>query len=501
MAAPTQYPTIYARPVAYNTVEAGERTGGEAGMTETWKQWEGQVVGGEFHLRQYLGGSDHSAVFLTERGGREPRKAAIKLIPTDAENAELQLSRWRQVAKLSHPHLIRLFHTGRCELGGKALLYVVMEYAEEDLSQVLPLRPLTPAEVPDMLRPVLDALAYVHSKGYVHSHIKPSNIMAVADQVKISTDRLRAVGDSSGRRGEPTAYDSPASARHAVSPAADVWSLGMTLVEVLTQHLPTRDRAEQRDPVLPESLPVRFRGIARHCLTIDPQRRWTVADIAAQLQPASPVAEKRSPTGWQEQFAQWRYAILTVAVGLALVGMLAGPRVLNRHSDTKETPSPAFQPEPNQPAAIQPAPAPIPATTEPGPPKQTASEKRHPTATAPASPAIQSAGTTKMPTGVRVQGAVVHQVLPEVPQTARETIQGKVRVRVRVAVDSSGRVVGTTLDSPGPSKYFARLAVEAARRWEFTPARVAGQDVPSEWILRFAFGRVTTEVFPVQAAP
>ena len=37
-------------------------------MTELWKQWEGEVINGEFHLREYLGGTDHSAVFLTERG-------------------------------------------------------------------------------------------------------------------------------------------------------------------------------------------------------------------------------------------------------------------------------------------------------------------------------------------------------------------------------------------------------------------------------------------------
>ena len=37
-------------------------------MGEAWKQWEGQVVNGEFHLRQHLGGCEHSAVFLTEYG-------------------------------------------------------------------------------------------------------------------------------------------------------------------------------------------------------------------------------------------------------------------------------------------------------------------------------------------------------------------------------------------------------------------------------------------------
>ena len=52
-------------------------------MTRDWKQWEGQIVNGTFPLRQYVGGSEHSAVFLTERRGREPQRAAIKLIASD----------------------------------------------------------------------------------------------------------------------------------------------------------------------------------------------------------------------------------------------------------------------------------------------------------------------------------------------------------------------------------------------------------------------------------
>src|ERR1700680_1360402 len=152
----------------------------------------------EFHLRRYLGGSEHSAVFLTEHAERALQKAAIKLIPTDPENAEAQLSRWRLAAKLTHPHLIRLFQMGRCQLSNMGMLYVVMEYAEEDLSQILPHRPLTPAEARDMLEPTLDALAYVHGKGFVHDHMKPANIMGLDDQVKISSDGLCRMDESSG---------------------------------------------------------------------------------------------------------------------------------------------------------------------------------------------------------------------------------------------------------------------------------------------------------------
>ena len=67
-------------------------------MAEGWKKWEGQVVNGEFRLRQYLGGSDRSAVFLTDRGERDPQRLAIKLTRANGDNPELQLSWWELAA-------------------------------------------------------------------------------------------------------------------------------------------------------------------------------------------------------------------------------------------------------------------------------------------------------------------------------------------------------------------------------------------------------------------
>src|SRR5713226_2952265 len=122
----------------------------------------------ELPLAPALRGADESAVFLTEYGQPQRQKAAIKLISAAATSPELQLSRWRRAAKLPHPHLIRLFQVGRCELDNTSLVFVVMEYAEEDLSQVLPERPLTPAEARAMFKPTLDALAFLHEKGFVH---------------------------------------------------------------------------------------------------------------------------------------------------------------------------------------------------------------------------------------------------------------------------------------------------------------------------------------------
>ena len=69
----------------------------------------GQVVDGKYRLGEFIGETDHSAVFLTEARQPEVRKAAIKLIPADAVEAKGQLGRWRQAAKLSHPNLTANF--------------------------------------------------------------------------------------------------------------------------------------------------------------------------------------------------------------------------------------------------------------------------------------------------------------------------------------------------------------------------------------------------------
>src|SRR5579859_6905478 len=116
------------------------------------------------------------------------KKVAIKLLPADANDPNTPLSHWQVATTLSHPHLAHLFHTGRSQISAAPFLYVVMEYAEEHLSHILPQRPLTPDEAREMLDPVLDGLSYLHEKGFVHGRLMPSNILVVDNQVKLSCD-------------------------------------------------------------------------------------------------------------------------------------------------------------------------------------------------------------------------------------------------------------------------------------------------------------------------
>ena len=91
--------------------------------------------------------------------------------------------------------------------------------------------------------------------------------------------------------------------------------------------------------------------------------------------------------------------------------------------------------------------------------------------------------------------AVVEQVLPEVMPKAAESIHGQFLVRVRVSVDASGAVSNADFDARGPSNYFAKAALEAARKWKFK----AG--APSTWVLQFRFTRDGTEATPERVGP
>jgi len=505
-------------------------------MSDTWKNWENQIIDEKFRLLRYLGGSEHSAVFLTERhAGERLVKAAIKIIPSAPDKGGLQLSSWQQAAELSHPHLIPIHEMGRSELGRMTFVYVVMECAEENLAQVLPDRALTSAEARQMLESVLDVLAYLHGKGFVHGRIKPANIMASGDELKVSSDALRRGGESPDVTAYPTPYDPPEIARgtnsvsQSMSPAGDVWSLGMTLVETLTQHLPGARTAEQKEVMLPKSLQEPFLDIGRHCLLRNPQSRWTITQIAARLEGrvATPQMRTISPEVRTAPPARQRIAVASrplaksrnytvpIAVGCALViaAIVAGPRLLRRHADTPQVPvatseQPLVPPAPKKGAPKQVAsslqerstkpyttslaeeerssktPVPVPALIHPE------SMHEEETNTAARFPAVSTA-----------HGEVVHQAAPDVLQSARNSIRGTVRVSVKVNVDRSGNVEDAELESRGPSKYFARAALAAAQDWKFKPPKVGGRGVLSTWTLQFEFTRDATTVVPTQEMP
>ncbi len=627
---------------------------------EAWKRLEGQVVDGTFQLSDYLGGSPDSAVFLTSISGEPPQLAAIKLIPEDLPHAQERLACWRFASTLFHPNLIQIFQAGHGTVAGKKYLYAVMEYAEENLGQIVPQRVLTEEEVSMLLVPTLNALEYLHANGLVHGHIKPSDIMAMGDRLKVSMDGVRKPGEAIDMAGAAAgAGANGASGRNQYDPpeatstaAGDVWSLGVTLVEVMTQRKPQWDPRTQTDPVVPENLPGSLRDIARNCLRRDPKRRWTIAgigmrlrapldnpldgyaggvqvagaagaagagahevavgaaagvsapvagtyaevtlpervdvgvrgevagarvttnaggaaatsaadlaggagapavtaggvsvaartapvrDIAQDLRMAAgdttaglraTLAESSASVNAEAEHSSRGYLALAVVVFLVVAGLLGfkllhpTPKATGETAQTAAAEQPVQQSEapaqnaPGTNGALQNA------ATSGGAAGQGAATKsagQNATATqggaqsaAPSgggtnqSSAPAGNGANAVPANANnanapvnsaatrgVQGSegaagsgVVHQVIPEASEKSLSTIYGAVRVGIKVTAGASGEVADATIDSEGPSTYFANLSLAAARQWKF-----AGS---GSWELRFEFRNDGAKVF------
>ena len=317
--------------------------------TEVWTDWESRVINGQFPLRRFLGGSDHSAVFLTEYKAENLPDAAIKFVPADTLHAEAQLVQWGAAATLSHPHLVRLFDVGRCQFGGRAFLYVVMEYAEQTLAQILPKRALSPDEALEMMLPTLDALTFLHQNSLVHGHLKPSNFLVVNDQLKLSSDTIRASGTTlSG--GSANGNTNAGSA--ATGTASDIWDLGITLVEALTQRTPIWTDERSETAILPVSLPLGFVDTVRRCLSRNPANRPSVVELEARYKPAPHLSvasaahtaadEEPHETTPSQQSPQRSLLVPVVAVVFLLaLGAFAYLRYLQSHPDSEQVAAPA----------------------------------------------------------------------------------------------------------------------------------------------------------------
>jgi TonB family protein len=516
-------------------------------MSEQWKKWEGQAVEGKFILGQCLASTEFSAVFLIELPDPPGQKAVLKLVAAGAPVAEEQLGLWKRAAHLTHPNLLTIFDAGRCRLEDLPFIYAVMEYAEENLGEILPQRGLTAEEVRDVLDPALDVLVYLHGKGLVHGHLKPSNILATHDRLKLSSDSIFPIGEKRQLLRGRDVYDAPEMQSAPVSPKEDVWSLGVTLVEALTQHPPLFSSEQSADPSVPRELPDLFLVIAKHALRRDPHHRWSVAEIAARLNPAplaaaaavasssavvpaqaasianvSPlgvllssepavplgkmpvIAEtpvRRVPPPAKRGNASFFDYLVPVLLGAAVFAGLifAIPRLFNFHSQPSSTSASVTG---EQPAAAKPVESaePKPAVTPAAKaPEKIASSEPPGKVSRPAensspvpAPAVLRADPTPAPRAKAAaeaigRGEVLNEVLPKPPQKALSTIHGSFHVVVRVQVDAAGNVINAKLDSPGPSRYFAGLAEKAARQWQFSGAEAGGHGIPSAWLIRFEF--------------
>jgi eukaryotic-like serine/threonine-protein kinase len=254
----------------------------------------------------------------TVLGRRVALKVLVQELADDARATSRFVREARATAKLTHPNVTRVYDFGRD--GG--VPYLVMEFLEgETLADRLAGGPMPPAEAARICAAVADALDAAHSRGIIHRDIKPGNVLLTsAGEVKVMDFGIAAAADEThsttgnGLYGT-AAYISPErAAGQPATPAADVYSLGAVLYELLTGRPPFIGDSpvlvvrahlhEQPRPVreLAPWVPVRLADTCEAALAKDPTRRSSsAAALAIRLRtassrPAAPVPGSEAPT-------------------------------------------------------------------------------------------------------------------------------------------------------------------------------------------------------------
>nr|WP_306422826.1 serine/threonine-protein kinase [Paenarthrobacter aurescens] len=233
------------------------------------------------------------------------RDVAIKIfLPGSGDDSfrGRQETEMRLLAGFDHPGLVAAFDAGVDARNDEERAFLVMELAEgRDLRAVLSNGPLTLPETVRIGIRLAGALSQVHEHGVIHRDIKPANILVsddgeLAESVKLADfgvalvmndSRLTATGFTVGT----AQYLSPEQAQGlSLTPASDIYSLGLVLLECLTGRaeypgtpIETASARLHRAPQIPLELPGPLRGLLEAMTDMDPQKRPKAQEVEQTL--------------------------------------------------------------------------------------------------------------------------------------------------------------------------------------------------------------------------
>ncbi len=266
-----------------------------------WQQFEGRTIENKYVLQRLLGTGGFGAVLEADHvvEGTFVRRVAVKLIVSDEEQMQRQLLELVASSTLRHPSLLTCFDAGATTFENMKLLYLVMELADEGLQARLANRVPFPApEALKLTRNLAEGLAYLHELKRVHRDVKPANVLRVGETWKLSDfGSIRESSDTTSRTGlilGTMDYMSPESFDGVVSPAWDMWSLGVLILRVLTGRSAYPEVSGQqlmraildKPPNIPVNLPAPFGDIIRGCLVKDHRARCDAQRVVAMIERA-----------------------------------------------------------------------------------------------------------------------------------------------------------------------------------------------------------------------
>jgi eukaryotic-like serine/threonine-protein kinase len=260
-----------------------------------------------FRIERRIGQGAGAQVYLA-RDLRHGRWVALKMLELGNSPASPEwhdaLERFRREAtvlhELQHPGIVEVLDAGATEQGAWMALEAV---GGSDLSRYTrPARLLPPPLVARVGARIADALGYAHRRGVIHRDIKPANVLIdwAADIVKIGDFGLARTGEHTQTRsgvalGSPDYMAPEQLAGAAVGPAADFYSLGATLFELLAGRRPHEAdnlgallRAVAGEPA-PDLAQLKPELDVELCATVN---ALLIKDAAARLSDGSQVAAR-----------------------------------------------------------------------------------------------------------------------------------------------------------------------------------------------------------------
>jgi WD40 repeat protein/serine/threonine protein kinase len=262
--------------------------------------------------------------------------------PDEPGEPERRLQRFRTeaeaVAALQHPHIVQVYDCG--QLGERA--YIAMEWLEGvPLADRLAGAPLAARAAAALTEQVARAVEHAHRKGFLHSDLKPSNVLFAADGTpRVDFELFRRFSGLPQVGGTPSYMAPEQVAGRGAGPVTDVYGLGATLYEMLTGRPPFRgatvgetlEQVSQNEPAPPARLnpkvPLDLETVCLKCLQKDPARRYnSAAALADELRcwlDGRPIAAR--PVGAVERAWQWarRNPPLASAMGAAAAALILG---------------------------------------------------------------------------------------------------------------------------------------------------------------------------------